>query len=59
MKAWRPFKGAPARLAARIAAGLLDLARMRVRTFALAALAAAMDAAAAMRGLALTALAMD
>jgi alcohol dehydrogenase len=49
----------PARLAALIAAGLLDLSHVRVKTFPLDELEAAMDAAAAMRGLDVTALTMD
>ncbi len=50
---------APARLAALIAAGLLDLGKVRVRRFPLGELVAAIDAAATMRGLDVTVLAMS
>jgi alcohol dehydrogenase len=49
---------APARLAAMCAAGALDLGAIRARTFPLRELPAALDAAAAMRGLDLTAVVM-
>ena len=48
----------PARLAGLIQAGLLDLGKARVRSFPLERLEAAMDAAAAMRGLDVTVLTM-
>ena len=51
-------KDAPARLAKLIEAGLLDLNLVRERCFPLAEIEAAMDAAAKMRGLDLTALTM-
>jgi alcohol dehydrogenase len=51
-------KEAPARLAAMIRGGLLDLGPIRVRAFPLDALEAAMDAAASMRALDLTVLRM-
>ncbi|MBV8612381.1 MAG: zinc-binding alcohol dehydrogenase family protein [Acetobacteraceae bacterium] len=46
----------PARLAALVAAGLLDLSKVRVRSFPLDQIEAAMDAAAALRGLDVTVL---
>jgi alcohol dehydrogenase len=49
----------PARLAGLIAAGLLDLAAIRVRKFRFDGLEAAIDAAANMRGLDITVLEMD
>jgi len=51
-------KEAIARLAAMIAAGTLDLGKIELKTFALADLGDAMDAAARMRGLDLTAVTM-
>jgi alcohol dehydrogenase len=51
-------KDAPARLALLVEGGLLDLGAVHVRTFALPELEQALDAAAAMRGLELTALLM-
>ena len=48
----------PARLAALVGAGLLDLGKVRVRSFPLDRIEAAMDAAASMRGLDLTVLTM-
>jgi alcohol dehydrogenase len=51
-------KAAPARLAAMVRGGLLDLGAIRVRAFALDALEAAMDAAARTRALDLTVLRM-
>jgi alcohol dehydrogenase len=51
-------KDALGRLAAMAASGLLDLGKVNVRTFPLQDLEAALDAAAAMRGLDLTALTM-
>jgi alcohol dehydrogenase len=52
-------KDALGRLAAMAAAGLLDLDKINIRTFPLPDLEAALDAAAVMRGLDLTALTMD
>ncbi len=49
----------PARLVALVGAGLLDLGKIRLRRFALAQLDAAMDAAAAMRGLDVTVIAAN
>jgi alcohol dehydrogenase len=51
-------KDAPARLALLVEGGLLDLGAVHVRTFALPELEQALDAAAGMRGLELTALLM-
>jgi alcohol dehydrogenase len=50
---------APARLAGLIAAGLLDLGKIHVRSFPLHELEKAMDAAASMRGLDVTVLTME
>ena len=51
-------KDAPARLAAMVRGGLLDLGAIRIRAFPLDALEAAIDAAASMRALDLTVLRM-